>query len=148
MKLRTLLIASASVLALFTSAHAAENDANVIILAKQMQKVHEVGIRHGYTWAEDLTVTSNLSHGRQKSHRITLRRGMQYKIVGICDGDCKDLDLELHDENGNPIDKDYDSDDYPEVNVTPRRSAEFKVTAQMERCTANPCGYILMVLKK
>lgn len=148
MKLRPLLLAAASVLALYTTAHAAETDANKIILAKQMQKVEEVGKRHGYTWAEDLTETSNLRHGYQESHRITLRRGTQYKIVAVCDGDCSDMDLVLHDENDNLIDKDFDSDDFPTVDVTPRRTAKFKVTVQMERCSVSPCGYVLMVLKK
>lgn len=72
---------------------------------------------------------------------LNLRRGVNYVIVGVCDQDCRDIDLRLYDEDGNLIDSDTDSDDKPFVKVRPRWSGQFKIKVTMARCRANYCYY-------
>ena len=147
---RSLIVSAACLVGLLSPAYAERSDANIDVLATQMAIVVKAGERHGYSFSSRLTKsgTGSLRHGRERSHYFTLRKGMEYQIVGVCDNDCRDLDLKLYDENDNLIDKDFDSDDYPVVKVRPRRTAKFRAVAQMESCSANPCGYVLTVLEK
>ena len=117
-------------------------------IAEQAARVVTLGERAGYTWSRSQTITGTLPNGYEKNHRLNLRRGTRYKIAAVCDNDCRDLDLKLYDENGNLIDKDFQSDDVPIVDVQPRRTATFKVVVQMESCHVSPCGYSVVVMKK
>jgi len=76
---------------------------------------------------------------------LTLYRGVSYKIIGVCDSDCSDMDMFLYDDNGNQIDSDEASDDIPFVEVTPRWTATFEVEVNMYRCNASYCYYGLGV---
>uniref|UniRef100_A0A8J6ZXF8 Uncharacterized protein n=1 Tax=Desmonostoc muscorum LEGE 12446 TaxID=1828758 RepID=A0A8J6ZXF8_DESMC len=82
-----------------------------------------------------------LSRNQSNYITINLRRGIDYGIVGVCDQDCRDIDLKLYDEDGNLIDSDINSDDKPAVRVRPRWSAQFKIKVTMARCRANYCYY-------
>ena len=70
-----------------------------------------------------------------------LREGNTYKIVGVSDQDCRDLDLRLYDQNGYLIDSDLEFDEYPLVSVTPRRSGPFELEVRMPSCSAAYCYY-------
>jgi hypothetical protein len=72
---------------------------------------------------------------------LTLKKGVSYSIVGVCDEDCRDIDLELFDNNGNRVALDIQYDDYPMVSVTPRRSATFTIRVRMTSCSNGPCRY-------
>jgi hypothetical protein len=72
---------------------------------------------------------------------LNLRAGVSYAIVGVCDEDCSDLDMQIFDENGNRIDFDNRSNDVPVVTVTPRRTGRFRVKVDMPSCSAAPCYY-------
>lgn len=147
---RSLFFSAACLLGLLSPAYAERSDINVFALSVQMAAAVEAGEQHGFSFSSELTKsgTGNLRQGRERSHYFTLRKGTEYLIVGVCDTDCGDMDLKLYDENDNLIDKDFDSDDYPTVRVMPRRTAKFRAVAQMESCSANPCGYVLTVMEK
>ncbi|WP_199330935.1 MULTISPECIES: hypothetical protein [unclassified Calothrix] len=72
---------------------------------------------------------------------LNLRRGVDYAILGVCDQDCRDIDLRLYDEDGNLIDSDTGYDDYPAVRVRPRWSGKFQIKVTMAKCRANYCYY-------
>jgi hypothetical protein len=82
-----------------------------------------------------------LDEGREDTITIDLDAGTSYFIVGQCDIDCSDIDLTLHDENGNLIDEDVLLDDTPIVEVTPIRNARFTLTMTMVDCESEPCYY-------
>ncbi|MGA7935472.1 MAG: hypothetical protein WCA35_18115, partial [Kovacikia sp.] len=64
-----------------------------------------------------------------------------YGLIGVCDRDCRDLDLRLYDENGNLVAADTSSDDTPFVSLTPRWSGQFYLRVDMANCRANYCYY-------
>lgn len=72
---------------------------------------------------------------------ITLRAGVSYIIVAVCDQDCRDMDLRLFDENRNLVSEDMSPDAIPVVSVTPRRTATFRIQAIMSHCAARDCLY-------
>ncbi|MEB3273867.1 MAG: hypothetical protein ACO4CG_01740 [Prochlorothrix sp.] len=72
---------------------------------------------------------------------VTLYEGVSYTIIGVCDEDCSDLDMELFDANGNSIDSDYETDDFPVVEVTPAWTSEFTLDVHMFDCSNEPCYY-------
>ena len=71
-----------------------------------------------------------------------------YVVLGVCDNDCKDLDLRLLNAAGKEIDSDVEPDDAPVVAVAPTRRERFTVKAMMAACGANPCRYGLGVFAK
>jgi hypothetical protein len=85
--------------------------------------------------------TGNLRHNTYTDVKYTLRGGVPYALVGICDEDCSDLDLELYDQNYHLIDSDRRPDATPVIQVTPRWTGAFYVRVIMSQCSASPCYY-------
>jgi hypothetical protein len=79
--------------------------------------------------------------GMSDTLTFTLYEGVSYTIIGVCDEDCTDLDLELFDGNGNSIDSDYATDDIPIVEVTPAWDSKFSLQINMATCSNEPCYY-------
>jgi hypothetical protein len=71
---------------------------------------------------------------------IDLRGGMEYAIVGVCDQDCTDIDLEIFDGD-NSVDSDYEVDDTPVLQVAPAYGAEYRLHVYMANCRTEPCYY-------
>ena len=82
-----------------------------------------------------------LDEGREDTITIDLDAGTSYFIVAQCDIDCSDIDMTLHDENGNLVDEDVLLDDTPIVELTPIRNARFTITLSMIDCENEPCYY-------
>ncbi|MFC1628154.1 pre-peptidase C-terminal domain-containing protein [Gemmatimonadota bacterium] len=72
---------------------------------------------------------------------FTLRAGIAYRILGVCDSDCDDLDLTLYDPKGNKVTEDVAVDDYPLLSITPAESGTYQVEVYMVSCTVSPCYY-------
>ncbi len=89
--------------------------------------------------------TDSLNEGGEDQYSVQLVAGRSYTLVGVCDGDCTDLDIALYDENNNLIDQDALTDDRPIVKVTPRRSARFRMEVTMASCSDEPCFYAVAV---
>ena len=79
---------------------------------------------------------------------MELDKGATYVILGVCDSDCKDVDLLLMNRAGKQVDKDVEVDDYPTVAVAPDRSERYTVRAIMAACSAAPCAYGFGVFAK
>lgn len=81
--------------------------------------------------------------GRRGQDDITLnlKRGTSYAIVGVCDNDCRDIDLALYDDNGNLVASDTRNDYTPVVRITPRWNAQFTIRVIMVSCSNAPCRY-------
>ncbi len=72
---------------------------------------------------------------------LNLRGGTSYAMVGVCDEDCSDIDLEIYDSNGNLVDSDTTGNDTPVVTVTPRWTDRFYIKVNMASCSTSPCYY-------
>ncbi len=101
------------------------------VRADNSQYVNEVGgqltraaIRaglRGYTLTHKPFIDL-LAHRRSDYITINLRAGTSYGIVGVCDRDCRDLDIALYDSYGNLIASDLQNDDIPFIRINPNYS--------------------------
>jgi hypothetical protein len=76
---------------------------------------------------------------------LTLFAGRRFMIVGVCDNDCTDVDLELEDKDRVVLASDTAADDLPTIHFTPSETTTYWVKPIMHECTANPCGYGIAV---
>ncbi|MCS7031269.1 MAG: hypothetical protein NZL92_07050 [Gloeomargarita sp. SKYG116] len=109
-------------------------------MREQLRSAARAVGRDGYQLSHE-PLTGLLSAGEFDLIQITLRAGIEYVIVAVCDQDCRDMDLRLYDENGYLIDEDVALDDIPIVTVIPRRTATFRIQAIMSHCAARNCVY-------
>ena len=126
----------------------AETDSNIMLIAAQMALAESASEKAGYTRSNHEREFDKLNSGETDSFSVNLRQGYQYKIMGVCDKDCKDLDFKLFDDNGNQVSSDSSADSMPIVDVAPKWSATFKLQVNMYNCTRNPCFYGLTVMRK
>ncbi|MEB3215150.1 MAG: hypothetical protein VKN72_02680 [Nostocales cyanobacterium 94392] len=94
----------------------------------------------GYTSTHDPFIDS-LYHGGSDYITVNLRKGTSYGIVGVCDRDCRDLDIALYDSRGNLIASDLQDDDIPAIPITPSRSGTYRIRVDMASCNTNICYY-------
>jgi hypothetical protein len=72
--------------------------------------------------------------------RIDLVAGVPYRIIGACDNECSDLDIELIDaHSGEVVASDTLPDDYPIVDHIPPASGPYDVRLIMQTCSIAPC---------
>ncbi len=101
----------------------------------------------GYEQVRETQIGS--MHDRENDEfTLTLHAGRRYALVGVCDSDCKDLDLALYDANGEQVDSDIQNDDVPIVQVTPRETQRYRVKVIMANCQTSPCWYGIGVYGK
>jgi hypothetical protein len=82
-----------------------------------------------------------LDDGESEVVTLDLRGGYSYMIVGVCDGDCSDLDFRLDDAAGNEVDSDFELDDVPMVAAAVSSNGSYSLTVSMASCSIEPCGY-------
>ncbi|NEU75539.1 hypothetical protein PI95_024010 [Hassallia byssoidea VB512170] len=104
-----------------------------------IEKAIASGLR-GYSLSHEPMIDA-LYHGRSDYITINLRAGTSYGIVGVCDRDCRDLDIALYDSRGNLITSDLQDDDIPAITLTPSRSGTYRVRVDMASCNTNACYY-------
>jgi hypothetical protein len=96
--------------------------------------------RDGYELTHHI-YTGELEENQEENVAVELDRARTYVILGVCDADCKDLDLRLLTPAGKEVDADVEVDDYPTVGVAPTRREKYSVRAIMATCAAAPCRY-------
>jgi hypothetical protein len=70
---------------------------------------------------------------------VTLNSGA-YTIVGACDGDCTNMDIELISmATGGVVASDMLPDDFPVVNYTVAENGQYMVRMLMQACSVAPC---------
>lgn len=86
------------------------------------------------------------SHKASNTYR--LEAGESYLIVGACDADCADLDLQAFDSTGASVAIDRAVDDKPVLRVTPITTDDFRVDVWWVSCRATPCYSGVRVLRQ
>jgi hypothetical protein len=104
---------------------------------RQLVGISLLMMQDDYEKTHDLKCES-LRNGEYDTYTLNLQRGMTYKIIAVCDGDCRDLDAWLYDQNGN----------MPILTCTPRWSGSFKLKVKMYDCRINPCVFGIVVFGK
>ncbi len=92
-------------------------------------------------------VTGRLDNEDIEWVNIELPAGYTYHILGVCDHDCFDLDLELYTTDNVMLSSDLETDDYPVVSVTPAERTIYRVKVVMANCSSGPCRYGLGVYR-
>lgn len=75
-----------------------------------------------------------------ENYTVVLTQGVNYKIAGVCDNDCPDMDIKLIDPNGREVAADVLTDSVPIVDYRAARGGAFTVRVVMYNCTSNPCS--------
>jgi hypothetical protein len=78
---------------------------------------------------------------------IFFDEGYEYKVVGVCDQDCTDLDLALFDEYDEPVASDVLDDDLPVLDVI-GEYGEYWISAHMYECQRAPCVFGIAVFRR
>jgi serine protease Do len=106
----------------------------------QLDAVSE-GIRdNGFTLVHEIYI-GRLDDNGEETVTFDLGRGQTYMIMGVCDTDCSDLDLVLHDGDGDEVDSDLELDDAPIVEVSVDRADSYSLEVTMAACEAEPCRF-------
>lgn len=71
-----------------------------------------------------------------------------YVIAGICDSDCRDLDLVLYDDNDNVIAADREPDAEPVLTLRAGLTGRYYIEAVMASCSVDPCFYAVQVFHR
>lgn len=77
-----------------------------------------------------------LQVGTPKVWEVELARGVEYQVVGVCDSDCKNVDMEIYDASGRFMGGDTLVDDYPRVQFRPAQSGAHTVKVWLRDCTS------------
>jgi hypothetical protein len=85
-----------------------------------------------------------LGQGESRRATLPLVAGVPFRIVGLCDGDCSDLDLTLYDGSGKQIATDIAIDDTPLLNIEVDASGTYEVEVAMVTCSIEPCAWSVM----
>jgi hypothetical protein len=86
-----------------------------------------------------------LSQGDSDDYNVTLQGGRAYKLVGVCDNDCTDLDITLYDNDGDVVDRDLLEDDKPVVSVSGKSGGRYRMNVSMASCSTEICYYSVAV---
>jgi len=79
--------------------------------------------------------------GQSEDLYISLHSDTAYALVGLCDNDCRDLDLVLYNAHGNEVDADHKPGDTPIVIVAPSESERYRLHVIMVNCATSHCFY-------
>jgi len=79
---------------------------------------------------------------------VNLTAGASYRVIGVCDNECSNIDMELYDPNNQVVSSDTMADDLPIVNVAPAAAGPFTVRIIMRTCTVAPCFVGARVLQQ
>ncbi|WP_159713369.1 hypothetical protein [Sphingomonas sp. AX6] len=90
----------------------------------------------------------SIADDAEARHSIQLTAGTQYAMLGVCDDDCEDLDLEILDPTGRSVAEDEAADDSPIVNFETESAGRYQVVARMADCDAAPCAYGIAAFAK
>lgn len=81
------------------------------------------------------------------SWTLTLTGGMTYQIIGACDADCSDLDIEVM-EGEKVITRDVLVDDVPIVTFSVASTTAIKIKVIMAACSSEPCFFGIGIFYK
>ena len=83
---------------------------------------------------------AEMQPGTDHRWQVELAGGTAYRVIGACDDDCTNMDLELIDvSTGGVVASDMLDDDFPVVSFTPQANGRYIVRLLMQTCGVAPC---------
>jgi hypothetical protein len=136
--MRRPLVLALALLAVPAAAHAQSRWERQV--AQQLDLVAKDLAPRGYHVAGE-PFTGQLAQGRTARFRVALRPNVTYALVGLCDEDCRDLDLRMLDERDREITTTAVPGDKPFLEVTVEAGGKFTLVVTMAQCGTPPCSY-------
>jgi hypothetical protein len=116
-------------------------------LAQRLSQAESLLTENGYARAAG-PFAGGMGEGEGRRFTVMLRAGQDYRIVGVCERRCSDLDLRLVGPNGALIAQDVLDDAVPIIHVQPRVTGQYAIEAIMARCGAEPCWFAFNVYSR
>jgi hypothetical protein len=138
MRVTWAVVASAALL--LPSLAQAQNSRWEVQVRDQLNRAGSFLSDNGYTMTHELK-TGSLRDDASEFFSLELDAGKSYAVVGVCDGDCTDMDLQLFSPEGQQMSSDMKTDDVPIVEAHPTQTARYRVKVLMAACTTSPCFY-------
>jgi hypothetical protein len=113
-------------------------------LAQTLTRVDQVQNQSSFSRAAG-PFGGGLAQGQGQRFTLNLRANQSYRIAGICDARCGDMDLRLFDPNGALVTQDIALDATPMINVNPALTGAYTVEASIAQCGAAPCYFAFNV---
>ncbi len=123
----------------------AEAQSHADLVWRQLNRVYENVASDGYSSRN--YIIGRMDEDASDSWTFSLTAGMTYRIVGACDGDCSDLDIEVLDGTTS-IAKDVLADDIPVVTFRAAKSTRYTVKVIMAACSSEPCFFGIGIFQK
>ena len=86
-----------------------------------------------------------LEEDQEMRFPLPLDEGIQYRIVGVCDNDCGNMDLTLFDPEGQEVVADRLEDAFPVLRIPSPPTGEYRLAVSMVTCTPEPCSFRVAV---
>jgi hypothetical protein len=112
------------------------------IILGQLQQAQAALAQQGFQMVGQ-PYSGGLQQGQTWDVPTQLYQGYDYRVLGVCDRDCADLDLVLFDANGQIVTQDTSTTSQPFIGVQPPYNGAFTVRVNMFNCSVAPCYYAL-----
>jgi len=112
------------------------------IILQQLQQAQAIAAQQGFQLVGQ-PFSGSLAQGQSWNVPAQLAVGYEYRVLGVCDRDCNDLDLVLFDSAGRQVSQDTSTNNQPVVAVQPAYNDNFTIQVQMYNCSIAPCYYAL-----
>lgn len=116
-------------------------------LAQRLARAETLLTENGYARAAG-PFAGGLDQQRARRFTVMLRAGQDYRIIGVCDHRCSDVDLRLFAANNQLIAQDVLNDAVPVIHVRPIATGNYDIEAVMVRCTSEPCWFAFNVYSR
>jgi hypothetical protein len=143
MSLRTILAAVAlALIAAPASAQVPEPFARQ--LAHHLSQIDQVVGNQNYQRAAG-PFSGGLPQGQRRTFSVTMRAGQDYRIIGVCDARCTDLDMRLRGPTNAVLDEDIMADAVPVLSVRPELTGQHVIEVDMAQCAGDRCWFAFNV---
>jgi hypothetical protein len=140
------LLSVLSVVLLPVAPVAAHAQSHAELVWNQLQTNHTSLVKEGFGVTRYLVGV--LNNDRADTWTFQFVAGRTYRIIGACDADCRDIDLEVLGLDGKVVVKDTADDDLPIVTFDVTGTGDLKVKVSMYRCAEEPCFWGLGIWSK
>lgn len=149
---RHLLVSALALTALFHLPSSLEAQMHRLLVTQQLDTAAAFLRSNGYSVdasaAGRSQVVGLLPVGGVVYLEIELTANSSYMIIGSCDSDCTDLNLQLTDESGDLIAEDMQDDDVPILEFVAPRTKRYLLGVGMAGCDAEACFFGFQVMRK
>ncbi|MBX7119173.1 MAG: hypothetical protein K1X31_09280 [Gemmatimonadaceae bacterium] len=136
--LQALTLTAAALVALAVRPSDARAQEHAALVWRQLNTAFETVSRDGFGSVN--YIIGRMGEGKSDSWTLNFEKGVNYKIVGACDKDCSDVDIEVID-GSETIARDVLADDAPIVSFSPKTSGQLRIKVTMVKCSDEPCFF-------